>query len=199
MVGFSGQMERDGTNLWSAAEISWARGELSGVNSANAVTFSIASDKECELDVGYTLSRFTPFIGYGRFVSSTEFVEPSPILCSFRHTGSFAVCGINLLSQLTECLHYEVRAKARYMYDGKQTIVREQGVDSITLAMRNKMHYEIELPITYSFSLSQTVCATTISPFYRYIHFGGRENFPFNFQETKYRIMGGRVLVSATF
>lgn len=85
------------------------------------------------------------------------------------------------------------------MYNAKCAVTGDPDVDDFNLLIEDDWNYRIELPMIYRFCPCFGGFEAQVTPFYEFRHYGGRENFPFDFIDTKLMIWGFNLLLSYRF
>lgn len=182
-------------------------GDLSGKTAKGFKTKSNVKEREIEGRLGYTRHlpyicwspRFTLFMGGGYYYSSNKFRKPSPMTIKMTEWASYGSAGCFIGVDLSCRLRAEARFTAKFMANGKSDITEDHDFDDISLDMDNEVFYNVDIPISYRICESNERLELRLVPFYRFRHFGGRSNFPFDFVETKFRIYGARVTLAYQF
>lgn len=192
--------------LYWGIEGYYATGTLRGKSATNAKLVSRVQDSEIEGRIGYTFNRktgfsafFTPFGGYGYFCQRNNFRHPSPIHLHFRDHFQYAVAGFLSSLFINPCLSVGANFKVKFMIDGKSQIGNDPKFENSTLLMNNKEQYSLDLPINYAVCFQEHIFDLSFVPFFQYRHYGGRENYPFDFIDTKFWVYGGRLLLYSSF
>lgn len=192
--------------LYWGIEGYFAKGQIRGKSGSDAKLVSDILDSEIEGRFGYTFHRktcfqasFTPFIGYGYFYQTNHFKHPSPLHLHFRDTFQYLVGGFISKFYINPCWNVGITFKAKYSIDGKSKITHDPDFDDMTIQMSDKMQYSVDFPINGVFCWCNRMLDLSLVPFYQFRHYGGRENFPFDFIDTKFRIYGVRLLFNYCF
>lgn len=181
---------------------SFGEGRIKGRNGLGDTLNSRLSDMNAEGRFGYSILfkklfclSFTPYIGYGYFQQTNHFLDPSPLTIKFRDSFHFASTGF--LSEFLYLHPFSVGLdfEAKFMIDGKSKVTDDPDptIDSMFLAIGNKTHYQVELPITYVWCCTQRKWHVGLVPFYQLRQYGGHENYPFDFLRTNYEVYGARL------
>lgn len=169
-------------------------GELSGSSSLGNKLKSRFYDSNVEGRVGYTFQfpclwefRVTPYLGGGYAWEKMKLIHPS-LLRVQSHIG-FGFFSFGFLSQIKINCDWDfgINFKARYMLEGKSRITNNPDCEDVDLLMNNRMHYRIEMPVTYHICLPWEI---SLMPFYEYRVYGRHPNFPFDFLETRLNNVG---------
>ena len=193
-------------SIYWGVEGYYANGWANGKTASGSRLKSDVYEYDIEGRIGYTFMKkscfkllFVPYGGYGRFVGINKFKSPSPVLFKFRNTLEYVSAGF--LSSLTcsPLISVGLNVKVKWVTEGKNRVTDDPDFNDVTQLMKNKAQYEVDVPLRI-FYFSRIACfKTTIVPFYRYRHYGGRENFPFDLFDTKFRIYGLRLMLSLQF
>lgn len=186
-----------GCKWYLGAEISYARGDLTGRSGSEDRIKSTLSDGSIEGRLGYSFLlnerrcfTFTPFIGIGYFCEKNNFCCPSPIPVHFRNSFSYLPLGFLSYISLSDRLKLGLRFTARYLWDHKMKVTHDPHFGKLSLKYVEKCQYRIEMPLLYEACLCNRVWLMGISPFFEYRRYGHLANFPFDFLETKFRLWG---------
>jgi hypothetical protein len=192
--------------LYWGIEGYYATGRIRGRSANHHKLVSDLQDSEIEGRLGYTFqgktglcASFTPFGGAGYFYQINKFRKPSPLNLHFRDTFSYAVVGFLSNFTVKPCLKVGVNFKVKYMLNGRSKIQKDPDFEDHTIQMTNKEQYSLDLPMSYAFYLRQCYFDLSFVPFFQYRHYGGRENFPFDFIDTKFWVYGARLLFYYSF
>lgn len=192
----------------------WGGGKISGFNALGKKLVSEISDFIIDGRLGYTFisgpsyqSMFTVFGGYGYFHETNSFIEPSPMRYTSTDTFNYLLFGFlsghNFNSMVSIGLNFEVK----FMLNGESKISDDPPFDDLTLHMTNEIQARVEIPFSYRFFLFQSLLRypcrgaweAQVVPFYEYRHFGGREDFPFDFIDTQFNLVGVRLGLGICF
>ncbi len=206
LCGLRGSYERLKPNaFYWAAEGSWAQGSIDGTTASGTRIKSDMMDSEVEGRLGYNIHwhcglcwAFTPFVGAGYYHGENRFVHPSPLEVLFVDTFKFGTAGFLLRAWCDDCWTVGFNFKVRQMYEGRDKVVDPE-VPNTTTIIEDKMHYICELPIQRRICIYGRECYASVVPFYEHRHLGGREDFPFDFIDTKYKIHGVRLFLGTSF
>jgi hypothetical protein len=174
----------------------YGTGTLEGKTASDDKIRSTLTDKQIEGYLGYTFASkefpyfcFTPFAGGGYFQETNHFKNPSPLHLKFKTYFPYGAFGF--LSSLFVHPDFSVglNLRVRALWNTKCKVTNDPEFNELNLLVGDRFHYRVELPIVYkgplwcNFNLG-------IMPFWEYRAYGGRENYPFDFFETKFRIYG---------
>jgi len=189
-----------------AADAYYACGEISGKTASGSSLLSKLRDSEIEGRLGYAFcvkkdAKLTmiPYGGYGYFYSKNAFKKPSPLPYDLDICFEYGLLGAEASFFPFPCLECGLNFKAKYMLEGKSKVKDDPDFDNFTQEIESQIQYEADLPFRYYSCLCNKQFIAVFAPFYRYRHFGGKVNWPFDFIDTKYSIYGARLLISIFF
>lgn len=175
-------------------DLLYGEGHLHGKSQANNKLKSHFKDFIVEGRVGYNFGlnlgccfSFSPFIGFGYGVERNNFVSPSPLKVHFKIWYTYIPVGFFTQFSYSPCFDVGLNFKAKFMIDGKNIVSHDEEFGKNTMLIKNKVHYRVELPLTYKYSSQFLI---SFVPFYEFRRFGGHINFPFDFIDTKLNIWG---------
>ncbi|MFQ5729470.1 MAG: hypothetical protein ACE5GN_03825 [Waddliaceae bacterium] len=184
----------------------YSLGRITGSTASGKRLKSDLTDREIEGRLGYSFCirkwrnlTLTPYGGYGYFYSKNDFHHPSPLPCEFHNRFNYGSAGLAAAICLTPSLEATANIKAKFMLKGKSRVKDDPDYNNVTLQMNNETQYEVEAPLRYYTCCRGWNIVASIAPFYRFRHYGGHANYPFDFIDTKFHIYGGRVLFHLTF
>lgn len=183
----------------------WARGTLDGHSGGDSKVRSRLTDENVEARFGYTFQRkhgwkvgFTPFVGWGYFWENNHFRNPSARIVAFDNHFSYVPAGFIL--QIHPCPSWSIyiKYKVRYLLSGVIDVHDKGAVDDLDedlpfnfkMHYQEKLHYRLDIPIMYQFCLCHTPLYAVVDPFYETRRYGRLSNFPFDHEDTKFRIYG---------
>jgi len=187
--------------LYWGLDASYAKGNLSGHTGTDDPLKSTYTDERLEGRFGYTFQAkcaytpsFTPYVGYGYIRTTNKFHAPSPMELKFLTTLRYAAYGF--LSSITpmENITIGFNFKGWTPIHARTKVQDDPDEDDASMLMGDRFNYRIELPLCYRYDMCDQVFEFGISPFYEQRHYGSRENFPFNFFDTKFRFWGFSLL-----
>jgi len=184
----------------------YATGEVKGRSRRGSRLQSELTDQNVEVRVGYRLRQaengqpyIIPFGGYGYLREVNDFRLPSPLPFKFTDTIEYVAIGFLSGVNFTPLISIGINFKVRFMLNGKSRITEDPFREDATLMIENEIQYRLDLPIKI------TPCHTLFGidfsciPFYEFRHFGGREDFPFDFMDTKFYLYGVQGAVAYRF
>lgn len=194
--------------LYWAAEGRYAYGLLKGHNAESDPLKSYKMDSQIEGRFGYTLNKgpsrclwLTPYFGSGYFNGTNRFVDPSPIEYKMRVQFPYIAFGFLSKIDFRKCWSVGLDFKVKYPVGARSKITGDDDpeVDHAKFYIEDKFMYEVDLPLTYRWCWGCRTMAASFVPFYNYRHYGGHENYPFDFIDTKFQIYGVRFLLRYSF
>lgn len=184
----------------------YASGDLNGATSSSRTLKSTLTDKEIEGRIGYAFCwdlwrrvTWIPYGGYGFFQGANHFKKPSPIVCNYRNSLEYACAGLDVSWRTHSCWEWGCDFTAKFVLEGKCKITRDPDYDTVHLMIENEMQYEFDLPIRYHTCWNKKNLTFQFTPFYRYRHYGGRMNWPFDFLDTQFQMYGARLMLNVIF
>lgn len=182
----------------------WSIGSLSGTTASGRALKSRYTEWEVEGRLGWSLPFclcnkqviVAPFGGYGYYRGKNDFSQPEEFPLTFRDSIEYGLCGFLTRIDLSERLSVGTIFSAKWMVEGKSKVTNDPFNDDSTLVMGNKNFYAFSLPLIYKFCKNGKMCEFHLTPFYRYRHYGPRENFPSDFIETRFYSYGIRLAFS---
>lgn len=206
MYGARASYDRLGRYKWYlGAEAFYAEGRLKG-HTTSAKLKSTMVQESLEGRFGYTFQAkncwrpsLTPFIGYGYYRESNHFRSPSPLRVKLISDYSYAAYGF--LSSVEVLCNVTVgfNAKFRSMYDAKCRVKKDPEREGHKMVIKDELQYRLELPIYYEFCLCNFNAEVGLVPFFERQHYGGRENFPNDFFDTKLWLYGANFQLTYRF
>jgi hypothetical protein len=197
---------RKSFGFYWAADGYYASGTITGKNSLHNTLKSRLTEAEAEGRLGFSLCiracpkfTFTPYGGYGGYYCKNDFKHPSPFTYTFRDSFEYALGGFITSIRFNPCLEACVDFKVKYMLNGISHISHDPDNDHISLKINDQLQYELAIPIGYSYCWRGRLVKIYAAPFYRFRHFGGMLNYPFDFLDTKFRSYGGRILIYLSY
>lgn len=183
-----------------------ANGRISGYSAHGDRLISNFTDEEVEVRLGYNIkdrsrytSIFTPFIGLGYLEQINSYLAPSPLLLQFNDIIKYFSFGFLTDIKISKRFSLGLNIILKWVLDGKCEVTHDPDEDDNQLIMENEMQYVLELPITYQLSRHKRVFTLSATPFFQFRHYGGRENYPYDFIDTRFRVYGLRVLCNYWF
>lgn len=206
-VGVRGSFERIGRYKWYVGvEGLYGSGTIKGHSGNDLKLKSKLTDRMIEGRAGYTfqskcgwLPSFTPFVGYGYFEELNHYKSPSPLLVKFKNRASYCSFGFLSSVMLTQELTVGFNFKGRSLVDPECLVRNDPVFDRLKMHIEDELQYRLELPIYYDFFSGCQAYELGVVPFYEYRHYGRRENYPFDFLDTKLKIYGVNIQFTYRF
>lgn len=184
----------------------YGKGTLDGKSGGGHKLKSTFSDLFAEGRFGYTFQQkcgyrfsLTPFGGFGYMNERNNFKHPSPIPAHFHIRSWYGVAGFLSQASLTNCFDIGINFKARFLYEPKCKVSHDPDSDDSTQLINEKIHYRVELPLTYHYPECCDRFLISLVPFYEFRQYGKRVNYPFDFFDTKLNIYGATLKLIYTF
>jgi len=195
------------SGIYWAAEGYWIGGRLNGHSGGGSELLSHKRDSEIEGRLGYNfrmcyLRRYiwlTPFVAGGYFEGINRFKDPSPLEVTFRNTYQYMGAGALFKIELTSCFSFGIEYKMKFPIEPRSAITDDPDFDDETLIVEEKWIYDANFPITYSRCCKKFRLEASLIPFYRFRHYGGHMNYPFDFIDTKFNLYGARLMFSCSY
>lgn len=176
----------------------YAKGNLKGHTGFDDRLKSSFTDQSIEARFGYTFQgkcflqpAFTPFVGYGYLKETNKFHDPSPMLLKFITTYRFIAYGFLSGVAPNDQLNIGFNFKSWTPIHARTKVTDDPEMDEdISMLMGERFNYRIELPVFYRFLPCNDHLEVGLVPFYELRHYGKRENFPFDYFDTKLRMWG---------
>ncbi len=178
---------------------------LLGHTGAGRTLASNLSDQIGECRIGWTLGRdqrnafFSFFAGYGKFKETHDFSKQVHLPILFQEKISYVPIGFLSGTYLTPLFGVGFNFKIMAMLRGESTIQNDPYRPESTLQMTNESQLRWEVPCWYRVQRAHFYLSAGMTPFLEYRHFGGREGFPYNFLDTKFILLGGRISLLSRF
>lgn len=183
--------------LYWGFDAAWSRGTLHGHNGAGDKLKSLFVDKYIEGRLGYTFQSkcnyqpaITPFVGYGYFDDINKFQEPSPLLVKFVTSYRYICYGFLSSIAITEQLNIGLNFKGWAPLHARTKVEDDDEQDHVKMLMGDRFNYRLELPILYRYCACNEHLEIGLVPFYEFRHYGSRENYPFDYADTKFHLCG---------
>jgi hypothetical protein len=206
MYGVRGSYDRLKRYKWYiGGEALYAEGRLRG-HTKSAKLKSTMVQESAEGRFGYTFQAknswkpsFTPYIGYGYYRESNHFHSPSPL--KVKLINDYSYFGYGFLSSAAVCLNITVgfNAKFRSMYDARCHVKKDSEAENKKMLIKDKLQYRLELPLYYDFCFCNLNAEIGLVPFFESQHYGGRENYPNDFFDTKLWLYGANLQLTCRF
>lgn len=198
MIGLRASLERIGRYKWYVGvEGLYGQGTIRGHSTTGFRLKSKLTDCQIEGRLGYTFQakkRFipaiTPYIGYGYSEERNNYKFPSPLLIRFNNYSPYFAWGFLSTVSLTPEFMVGLNLKARSLINSKCRVKNDPEYDNLSMLIRDKTQYRVELPLYYAFIRGCEIVELGLVPFYEARHYGGRQNYPFDFFDTRLRLYG---------
>lgn len=183
--------------IYWGGDFLWAKGTLKGKSGIGDRLKSTFTDEQIEGRLGYTFQQkscyqpsLTPFIGYGYFRETNKYHHPSPMRLKFQNRFQYFTFGFFSSLAINPCLNVGFNFRAKAMIHARCRVSNDPEIDNFTMQIGERMIYRYELPILYrNFCIGENF-ELGVVPFYETRHYAGKDNFPFNFLDTKLRLYG---------
>lgn len=183
--------------IYWGLEGAYSQGRLKGESGVGNHIRSNFKEWQIEGRLGYTLAQtqgwqlsFTPFIGYGYGEEQNNFIEPSPLKIHTNLFYHYVPAGFLASFCPYHCWQLGLNFKAEFIFNCRSKISRDPEFDSAKMLVGEKVHYRVEIPLSYSFSECWSV---SLVPFAELRHYGSHANFPFDFLKTKLYMYGSMI------
>lgn len=174
----------------------YAQGKLKGDACENKLRSDLI-DANVESRIGYTFqsdtchhATFIPFVGFGYFWEINRYKPPSPLSVHFDNNFYYFPFGFYSSIFINPNWSLGLNFKARLILDGKTKVTHDPNFDALSLRYNQKVQYRLEFPINYYFCFAAQEGGLSFVPFYEMRHYGYHPNFPFDFLETKFILLG---------
>ncbi len=196
-----------GWNIYYGADQYYAKGTISGKTKKGTRLKSTLTDAEVEGRLGFTFEKcswkrafFTPFGGYGYFAGTNKYRSPSPIHVKFRPRFSYYTAGFLSGFNISNCFRIGANFKAKFMVGATNKIEDDPDFDTLHQDIGESILYQVDIPLTYRFcDCNFESYEISLVPFYRTRCYGAKENYPFDFFETKFKMWGARLMFTYLF
>lgn len=183
--------------LYWGIEALYAKGTLNGHNALDDKLKSSYTDEHVEGRFGYTFQSkcayqpsLTPFVGYGYYKDINDFKDPSPLTLKFTTTYRYVAYGFLSSIAPTDNINVGLNFKGWSMIHARTKVQDDPDEDDISMLMGERFNYRIELPILYRYCACNEHLEVGLVPFYEFRHYGSRENYPFDYFDTKFKLWG---------
>ena len=195
--------------IYWAGDIFFGRGTLRGSTRFGSPLKSKKQDLTVEGRVGYNFHwtlkypfSFVLFGGGGNFSGKNNFVTSPGGAIHINNSYKYIVLGMHTRCYLTEVFSFGVDYKVQCMMDGKSKITNDPTYGRVDLMIEGQTGHTLELPVHWHLSKNKNKNLNmdlALTPYYQFRHYGGRENFPFDFVDTKYYLHGIKLTLSFLF
>lgn len=193
-------------NFYIGAQGFWGTGTLDGHTGSRAKLRSRLTDWQVEGSIGYTFQAkcwrkpwITPIVGYGYFHEENNFTKPSPL--PIKYTTKFSYIPFGFLSgiMLTSALSVGLNVRIRYPWDPQCHISDDPDFEDRKQLINHELSYRVEVPFVYKTQFFCNSLLVGLMPFFDDRHYGGRENYPFDFLETHLKSYGFNIQLMYQF
>ena len=187
-------------NIYLGGQYFYGTGILHGHSGMGDKIRSRLTSQMIEGNAGYTFQAkcfphisFTPFAGYGYFSDVNKFIPPTSLQVKF--TTQFRYVSFGFLSSIyaLPCFSVGVNARFKWPLQTHCKVTNDPDFDTIRQIVGDKLHYRIELPLTYFGCLLYNSFELALVPFFEQRLYGARENYPFDFFKTKFTLYGANL------
>lgn len=191
--------------IYGSLQGRYASGTLHGKTGGGSPLLSCMTEIECDLNLGYTLASsrrsclLTPILGLGFFYEENAFDPISPLPVTFHLSYRYISGGCNLSLRSGRSLSLGLNVQALLPYGSRSKISDDPELGALKIPFNEKVAYVIDLPITAHHAWRHRKIGASFVPFYRSRHYGGRENYPFDFYDTRVHVWGARLMLIAHF
>lgn len=180
----------------------YAEGELRGQTGSGFPLQSNVTDWMAAGRLGYAFkpslespNRFIPYWGYGYLAEKNQFKPPSRLTCTFHENFYFTSLGFLSSTNFTSLLSMGLNFEMRFMTEVQSEVTGDPLYNTVHFHVTKELQTRVEIPFAYS----GENLGVTLSPFYEYRHFGGREGYPFNYLNTQFSLLGLMALATYQF
>ncbi|MDP1835760.1 MAG: hypothetical protein Q8K75_07515 [Chlamydiales bacterium] len=206
MYGVRGVCERTEPNsLYWGVEGNWAKGTLEGTTGTGRALKSNMTESIAEGRLGWTFEgqlwtyfSFTPFAGIGYYEGENRFVPPTALTIRFTDTFAYFTAGFQSAFWVNDLFSVGLNIRAQDMYEGNDRISDDPDNPAFSTRIEDERHWVIETPLNCYPTFCGRCVEISLTPFYQYRHFGGREGI-FDFLDTKFYILGARLTIGTAF
>lgn len=187
-------------HYYLGAQLFYGTGILRGHTVAGDKIRSRLTERMIEGNLGYTFQAkcfphvaFTPFVGYGYFKDVNKFSPPTNLQVTF--TTQFRYLSFGFLSSVyvTPFMTVGVNGRFKLPWQPRCKVTNDPDFDTIRQIVGEKLQYRIEVPITYFGCFLWDKFELSCTPFYEVRLYGARENYPFDFYRTEFKMYGANV------
>jgi hypothetical protein len=190
-------------SLYAHLHGSYLSGTLNGSTTTGLPLASNYFEKEWQGRLGYTFSFFsnslwlTPYAGYGTLITTNQFKDPTPLHFCFTDRTDYYALGLNFSTHLKNSFFLKADFNYKKVDEGACDIKNDPIYDHVDLVIGETQFFYGELAVYYS-----PLCkgqSYEISLYYNRRDYGGKENFPLDFIQTRYNIHGLKLLFNQRF
>jgi len=196
------------SGLYWSAEGLIAQGILKGKMHSGDKVRSTFTDKGLEGRLGYTFCKqiyykalWTPFVGYGYFREDNRYHSSSPLKVNLKNCYRYFPFGLLTTVAMRPDTTAGVNVIWKAMWRARCHVTGDRHHDNVTMSIADEVNFRIEFPLRYRCEGSGTISRLewALIPFYERRHYGGKENFPFDFLDTKVKAYGANAALSYYF
>ena len=187
-------------HYYLGAQLFYGTGILRGHTGNGDDLRSRLTERQLEGNVGYTFqskcyrhASFTPFLGYGYFKDVNKFSPPSNLQIKFSTQFRYISFGFLSSVYVLPSLTVGINGRFKWPWQTRCKVTDDPDFDTIRQIVEDKLHYRIELPITYFGCLLKDHFEIAVVPFFEQRLYGARENFPFDFYKTRFTLYGANI------
>lgn len=192
--------------LFLDVEARWATGDLKGHTHNHLSIHSRMIELEAQGNLGYTLGldclcnlEITPYVGGGAFKGTNKFGNANPIQVKYTDRFYYFSSGILVMAEVLPAIMAGINFQIKWAADGQTKVSDDPDFEPFEMHFDTNPGYYVELPISYQLCGGCSTFSASILPFFEYRHYGKRENFPFDFLDTKYYLYGAKLLLGWSF
>lgn len=186
--------------IYVGGQAFYGSGILKGHTGTGSRIRSRLTDVQVEGSLGYTFqmkctpyAAFTPYVGYGYFRETNKFTPPSPLQVQYTTQYNYLAFGFLSSVYIAPCFTIGLNGRFRYPWEAHCKVTDDPDFDHLRQRIEDRIQFRIELPITYTGALICNWIEIAFVPFYERRLYGERENYPFDFFETKFNIYGANL------
>lgn len=183
--------------VYYGAQGYYGTGTLNGHQGSGAKIRSQFTNGQIEGSIGYTFQSkcflspwITPICGIGYMYEKNNFKHPSPLLLTF--TTRYGYFPFGFLSGITVAEHFGIglNVRFRWPFEPLCRVSNDEEQENTKQHIKEKLGFKIEVPLLYETPAFCRSLLVGILPYYELRHYGGMENYPFDFFNTKLHIYG---------
>jgi hypothetical protein len=183
-----------------------ATGFLRGEDSFRKPMDSCLTDAQIEGRVGYTTFSsyckplwLTPYFGYGKFFSFNKFRPPFPLPVTFENEFQFFSFGFKFRYLAAPPFSIGFDYKLKLTFEGIRRVKHDPNNPDASIRMGDQFQHSFDFPIRYHCFWSGRKITTEFAPFYRMRHYGYFAHIEYSFFDTRFHIIGFRLLAGTDF
>lgn len=142
---------------------------------------------------------FAPFVVEGYLHSSNFFRHPSPR--QFEEITRYYYQGVGALIESPSWGNFFLALDLEFIHtwEAESKILDDPNFGNLIRHAEDSWHVSTALPLCYNWWGAESSWQLRLVPSYRYRHLGDKENYPFNFIETDFRIYSLRLELNTCF